>query len=272
MECFQSKWLGVVDQDVEKLAKYRRSKTARTRGHNCSRDFHRWVHRDQRAFDVKISTLKVPIRIKHKRRKWETNHWCEKSWLSSDTLVELVWETDQHFSTVFSWWVWSLPARRKLGWYAIQLLEEFFGCRPTTPSPFENGCWKKKMYSNRPTWRWGDGDWQKFPWWYGRFKVIIPSSGSEQFEYHTATCLHSICLMSFLFLAIWSWCYVWWFSCLWLLPRHSFSTRLLYSLIPSSSYAPGVLYHRLLFSKGMATDFAKMFDDGISSGVPLAQD
>ena len=68
MECFQSKWPGVVDQDVEKLAKYRRSKTARTRGHNCSRDFHRWVHRDQRAFDVKISTLKVPIRIKHKRR------------------------------------------------------------------------------------------------------------------------------------------------------------------------------------------------------------
>jgi len=73
--------------------------------------------------------------------------------------------------------------------------------------------------------------------------------------------------MSFLFLAMWSWCYVWWFSCLWLLPRHSFSTRLLYSLIPSSSYAPEFSTIDA-FSKGIATDFAKMFDDGISSGVP----
>ena len=121
-----------------------------------------------------------------KTSKWQTNHRCEKSWLSSDTLIELVWENDPHLSTVFPWWVRSLPARTKLDWDAIQLLEVFFGRRPRTPSSFENGCWKTKMYSNCLTWRWGKG--------IGKSSLdgmVLssdhPQQWPKQFEYHTAT-------------------------------------------------------------------------------------
>lgn len=54
---------------MEKLATFTRSKTAKQGGNNCSRDFHRWAHRDQSAFPVKISTLQVPIRARQKPGK-----------------------------------------------------------------------------------------------------------------------------------------------------------------------------------------------------------
>lgn len=57
---------GVVDPDVEKLSRYRQSKSARERGQNAARDFHRWAHREGKAFRVPISTLKVPIRCRRR--------------------------------------------------------------------------------------------------------------------------------------------------------------------------------------------------------------
>lgn len=51
-----------------------------------------------------------------------------------------------------------------------------------------------------------------------------------------------------------------------LLPRHSFTTRLLYSLIPSSMYAKE--FNTIdAFSEGMARDFESMFRDGITIQV-----
>ena len=57
---------GVVDLHVDKLARMARSKTARKGGNNFARDFHRWVHRDQKAFPVPISKLRVPVRKRGK--------------------------------------------------------------------------------------------------------------------------------------------------------------------------------------------------------------
>jgi hypothetical protein len=55
--------LGVVDPELEKLARYRRSKTGK-RSNNASRDFHRYVHRDEKVFPVKISKARFPIKKK----------------------------------------------------------------------------------------------------------------------------------------------------------------------------------------------------------------
>lgn len=55
--------LGVVDPELEKLARYRRSKTGK-RSNNASRDFHRYVHRDEKVFPVKISKARFLIKKK----------------------------------------------------------------------------------------------------------------------------------------------------------------------------------------------------------------
>ena len=45
---------GAVDPDLERLARTRKSKSGRARGQNASRDFHRWVHRAGKTFQVHI--------------------------------------------------------------------------------------------------------------------------------------------------------------------------------------------------------------------------
>ena len=54
---------GVVDPDLEKLARYRRSVSGR-KGNNASRDFHRYIHRDQKVFGVRISQTRLKVRTK----------------------------------------------------------------------------------------------------------------------------------------------------------------------------------------------------------------
>ena len=55
--------LGVVDPDLEKLARYRRSKSGKT-GKNAARDFHRYIRNDKKMFPVEISSQVLPIRKK----------------------------------------------------------------------------------------------------------------------------------------------------------------------------------------------------------------
>lgn len=52
---------GVTDPELDKLARYRKSKSGRS-GKNAARDFHRYVHRDGKLFGVKVSSFKVPVR------------------------------------------------------------------------------------------------------------------------------------------------------------------------------------------------------------------
>ncbi len=53
--------LGVVDPNINKLARYRASKSGKS-GKNAARDFHRFIHRDGQTFPAKITTHEVPIR------------------------------------------------------------------------------------------------------------------------------------------------------------------------------------------------------------------
>ncbi|CAK9059514.1 Uncharacterized protein SCF082_LOCUS31516 [Durusdinium trenchii] len=55
--------LGVVDPDLEPLARYGRSKTGKS-GNNASRDFHRFIHRSAKVFAVQISTTNLLIKVK----------------------------------------------------------------------------------------------------------------------------------------------------------------------------------------------------------------
>ena len=48
---------------MEKIARFRRTKTGR-HGANAARNFHRWVHKDERALDVPISMVKIPLRLR----------------------------------------------------------------------------------------------------------------------------------------------------------------------------------------------------------------
>ena len=59
---------GAHDSKLDGLAGYRRSRTGRKRGSNAARDFSRWVHRNNKAFPVKISTIHIPVLLK-KRNK-----------------------------------------------------------------------------------------------------------------------------------------------------------------------------------------------------------
>lgn len=54
---------GVYDHAIDKLARYSRSKTGRA-GKNAARDFHRYIHRDGKAFGVAVSEFEIPIRRK----------------------------------------------------------------------------------------------------------------------------------------------------------------------------------------------------------------
>ena len=71
---------GVHDPKIEKLARFRRTRSGRT-GRNAARDFHRYVHRDGKTFGVHINSYKIPIRMKirtthgkRRRREIEVEH------------------------------------------------------------------------------------------------------------------------------------------------------------------------------------------------------
>ena len=55
--------LGVVDPELEKLARYRRSKTGKT-GKNAARDFDRYTRKNKKLFPVEITSTVLPIRKK----------------------------------------------------------------------------------------------------------------------------------------------------------------------------------------------------------------
>ena len=52
-----------MDPDLEKLARYRRSVSGK-KGNNASRDFHRYIHRDEKVFGVRISQTRLKVRTK----------------------------------------------------------------------------------------------------------------------------------------------------------------------------------------------------------------
>ena len=58
---------GARDSKLDGLVGYRRSRTERQRGSNVARDFSRWVHRDNKAFPAKISTMRIPVLFKKKK-------------------------------------------------------------------------------------------------------------------------------------------------------------------------------------------------------------
>lgn len=68
---------GVHDNELEGLARYRRSRTGRERGGNAARDFSRWVHRNNQAFPAKISSTLIPVTLKKRTKKGKKVHRCE---------------------------------------------------------------------------------------------------------------------------------------------------------------------------------------------------
>lgn len=69
---------GVIDPEVENLARYRKSQTGRERCSNAARDFNRWVHRDGRIFPVPIKKLKVRVRVRQRNQKGKVRIFDKK--------------------------------------------------------------------------------------------------------------------------------------------------------------------------------------------------
>ena len=59
---------GVVDNDIEKVAKFRRSASAKRRGQNAARDLHGWAHRSKTALPVPITTTDIPVLQKRRNK------------------------------------------------------------------------------------------------------------------------------------------------------------------------------------------------------------
>lgn len=91
---------GVVDPDLERLARTRKSKSGRARGQNASRDFHRWVHRAGKTFQVHISKVKIPRNIKKRNkfgRKVNTDTVMMHSVIHLSSWLEAVMQTFPDF-------------------------------------------------------------------------------------------------------------------------------------------------------------------------------
>ena len=89
-----------MDPELERLARSRKSKSGRARGHNASRDFHRWVHRAGKTFQVNISKVKIPRNIKKKNkfgRKVNTDTVMMHSVIHLSSWLEAVMKTFPDF-------------------------------------------------------------------------------------------------------------------------------------------------------------------------------
>ena len=97
---------GVVDPKVEQLARFRKSKTGRSRGHNAARDFHRWVHRTGwQSLPSPNLWLEGPHSnsCKSQVREKENKVWTGQ--LPSDTYVQLVCKDHGDMPPLLPWWL-----------------------------------------------------------------------------------------------------------------------------------------------------------------------
>ena len=265
--CF-TRWLqniyppGVVDQDVEKLARYTRSKTGRA-GNNSARDFYRWVHRDKRALDVPISKLKVRVCIKQ-RRKQGGKVMVEKK-VDYPVIYLSSW-VEKLMMTYPQFFLGGHDLHKQDCW--APMLAEFWhryeGVDPNHKVHLKSAEEKSRCIPMALHGDEGRGL-AKTPLMVWSFQVIIPCSGPNNLN----TTKHLDYISAFFFTRHAPNKTVSESSSLWLTSlSHSFTTRLLYSLIPSSWYARDSATTIDGFSSGIANDFKKLFSNGVTIQVP----
>ncbi len=87
---------GARDSKLDGLVGYRRSRTERQRGSNVARDFSRWVHRDNKAFPAKISTMRIPVLFRKQKKQVPRKFNAAKliiKWSISPIGLEKLWPT-----------------------------------------------------------------------------------------------------------------------------------------------------------------------------------
>ena len=253
-----------MDKDVEQLARYRLSKTGRSRGHNAARDFNRWVHRSGKAYKVRITDLEVPIRVRavHKSgRRKRRDVVVKYPVIHMSSWVQSIMQTCPRF---FLGGYDPTPSNRWMDMFA-DFWENFKGLHPTHP------VYDKSLADRSvtiPVAIHGDEGrgLSKTPVLIISFQVMIPSSGPENLNssqqlgslrwqiFNLISCVYII------------WCPDQKFPSGTANLRHSFTTRLLYTLMPATLYAKNDLSIDALMA-GIATDLTALFNHGVSVNV-----
>ena len=251
---------GVVDPELNRMAKYRRTKTGKT-GKNAARDFRRMVQNQGKVFPVTIKAPQVRIRQKvklenGKRRIREvvTNYPV----LHLSEWMRTILKESPHFI---------------LGGHDIcsrgygSMFEEFWEAfRHEDPHHPIFGKPTAQRRATIPFALHGDEGrgLDKTPVLILSFQVVIPYTGPSKLNSstHFGLCWYNVFFVFKLRNVEDNWG---------LLHtgilRHSFSTRLLYSVLPSQWYAKNDASIDQLHDS-MATDFCKVFEEGISVDAP----
>lgn len=247
----------MVDPELEKLGRYRKSASGKS-GRNAARDFHRYIHRDGKCFPVQISHVLLPIRMKKPnkagRRINVEEHVNFPIITLSDWMASIMKTAPQFF----------------LAGHCLSQVHKYGPMFQRFWDGYQQDCPGHPIFSKPrserkcciPICLHGDEGrgLSKTPLMVLSYQVVIPHNGEnslnikKQFGW-IVNCFST----SSSFLSKWTG------IASKFEPRHSFTTRLLFSLLPATWYAKGDGSIDGL-AKAIADDLTKLFHDGVLVG------
>lgn len=250
---------GVTDPSMEKLARYRRS-TSGKKGKNASRDFYRYIHRDDKVFHVDVSYVRLVV----KRKK------PNKSGRKINQEIEVDYPVI-HFSSWLRSVLHSCP-QFFLGGFGLDdidqwgdMFELYWNMYAETDEghPINRRSREDKRRTIPLALHGDEGrGLAKVPLLVQAFQVVIPHNGPNELNIkkHLVS-LGNVLYRDSLFVFFWSFVQDH-LPRVSPTPRHSFTSRLLYSLLPSTWYASKDRSTDGL-NRYMMEDLTKMFEDGL---------
>ena len=253
---------GVHDPKIEKLARFRRTRSGRT-GRNAARDFHRYVHRDGKTFGVHINSYKIPIRMKirtthgkRRRREIEVEHPLI---LLSQWMAAILTTFPKFFLAGVC------PERDGSDAYMqifSRFWERFQSCQPDHPV---YGKTEEERSCTIPIAIHGDEGrgLAKVPLLVIAYQVIIPYSGENNLSSSKYPWVdqYIILILFFIFPKV-PYAYISHFrGCVEL--RHSYTTRLLSTVLPSSWYAKKDRSVNAIL-QALADDLTQLLESGVT--------
>ena len=250
--------LGVSDTALDKLARYGTSKSGAA-GNNNARDFHRFVHREGKTAQVEVT--QVPLRIATKRankagRRIRLELNIQHPMLLLSSWMEFILKDCPQFFLAGH----HLEEPEAFG----NVLESFWSnFKKTVPGHVVFEKPREQLRCSLPICVHGDEGrgLGKSPVLVTSYQVIIPWNGSSKLNFKKCFVLISHCSLAvFTILESLK-------DCLGNL-RHSYTTRLLHTVMPSTWYASNDATSDGL-TKAIADDLTDLFHQGICVEVPF---
>ena len=252
----------MVDTNINKIARYRLTKSGKT-GKNAARDFRRYIFRDGKTFPVSISSPEIPL-----RQKVRTKHGRRKR-----SIREIVVKYPVILLTNWMKTILQKSPRFLLGGHDIggsaymDMLEEFwdnFRLVDDSHPIYQKDPSRRKR--TIPIALHGDEGrgLSRAPVLILSYQVLIPFTGVESLNASVQLALNSFVVDCVIYL-LHGYCQMAMnrVSTVCVCVRHSFSTRLLYTVLPSQWYAKDDASIDGLH-QALADDFCAAFEDGVS--------